>query len=69
MRPWLLYVYHKRHHVICSLALFYLLLDYVNLLTFNLLVSSSSIMSMNHMPTIGLVENKGVEPLTPSLQS
>ena len=27
VRPWLLYVYHKRHHVICSLALFYLLLD------------------------------------------
>ena len=23
VRPWLLYVYHKRHHVICSLALFY----------------------------------------------
>ena len=29
VRPWLLYVYHKRHHVLMlAIALFYLLLDF-----------------------------------------
>ena len=33
VRPWLLYVYHKRHHVICSLALLFVARYFINFLT------------------------------------
>ena len=66
VRPWLLYVYHKRHHVImlacssfsCSIIVFQL--------------SSSRVFFFHYVNepyAFRLVENKGVEPLTPSLQS